>query len=103
MEIEPKITEVELIRDHEKNPLEPQALKECKLYLNLIKTDRYRIKNLVECFPPNPAKRQRESLGLLIRKLTLNVRTEGLPSPLHMRKKARQIENVPCLGREREN
>ncbi len=62
MELEPKISEVELIRDHEKNPLEPHTLKECKLYLNLIRTDRYRIKNLVECFPPNPVKRQRESL-----------------------------------------
>ncbi len=60
MELEPKITEVELIRDHVKKPLEPQALKECKLYLNLIKADRHKIKNLVNCFPPNLAKRQRE-------------------------------------------
>ncbi len=29
MELEPKITEVELIRDHKKNPLETQALKAC--------------------------------------------------------------------------
>ncbi len=33
MELEAKITEVELIHDHEKNPLEPQALKALKLYL----------------------------------------------------------------------
>ncbi len=63
MELEPKITEVELIRDHEKKPLEPQALKECKLYLSLTKADRHKIKNLVNCFPPNPAKRQREKSG----------------------------------------
>ncbi len=63
MELEPKITEVELIRDCEKKPLEPQALKECKLYLSLIKADRHKIKNLVNCFPPNPAKRQREKSG----------------------------------------
>ncbi len=28
MELEPKIAEVELIRDHDKNPLEPTAMKE---------------------------------------------------------------------------
>ncbi len=58
MELEPKINKVELIRDCDKNHLEPQALKEYKLYLNHIKSDRIRIKNLFECFPPNPAKRQ---------------------------------------------
>ncbi len=63
MELEPTITEVELIRDREQKPLEPQALKECKLYLSLIKADRHKIKNLVNCFPPNPAKRQREKSG----------------------------------------
>ncbi len=60
MELEPKISEVELIRDHEKQPLEPQALKACNLYFKHIKTDRYRIKYLVDCFPSNPAKRQKE-------------------------------------------
>ncbi len=63
MELEPKITEVELIIDCEKKPLEPQALKECKLYLSLIKADRHKIKNLVNCFSPNPAKRQHEKSG----------------------------------------
>ncbi len=63
MELEPKITEVELIRDCEKKPLEPQALKECKLYLSLIKADRHKIKNLVNCFPPYLAKRQHEKPG----------------------------------------
>ncbi len=33
MDLEPKITEVELIRDQEKNPLEQQALKPLRLYL----------------------------------------------------------------------
>ncbi len=60
MEFDPKITEVELIREHEKNLLEPKALKACNLYLKHIKMDRFRIKYLVDCFPSNPAKRQRE-------------------------------------------
>ncbi len=60
MEIETKITEGELIRDHEKKHLEPQALKACNLYLKHFKMDRYRIKYLVDCFLSNPAKRQRE-------------------------------------------
>ncbi len=60
MELELKIIEVELIRDREKNPLESQALKALKLYLKHIKQDRYKIKNLVECFPPNTAKRKHE-------------------------------------------
>ncbi len=50
MELEPKIAEVKLIRDCEKNPLEPTAKKEAKLYLNHIKMDTYRIKYLVQ-FP----------------------------------------------------
>ncbi len=58
MELGSKIAEVELIRDREKNPLEPTAIKEVKLYLNHIKTDRYRIKYLVDCFPSNTAKQQ---------------------------------------------
>ncbi len=37
MELEPKITEVEIIRDREKNPLESQTLKALKLYLKQIK------------------------------------------------------------------
>ncbi len=60
MELEPKITEVELIRYHEKKHLEPQVWNECKLYLSLIKVERHKIKNLVNCFPPNPTKRQHE-------------------------------------------
>ncbi len=60
MELEPKITEVELIRDREKNPLESQALKALRLYLKLINQDRYKIKNFVECFPPGPAKRKHD-------------------------------------------
>ncbi len=60
MEREPKITEVELIRDREKKPLEPQALKACNLFLKHIKTDRYRIKYFVDRFPSNLAKRHRE-------------------------------------------
>ncbi len=63
MELEPKITEVELIRDREKNPLEPQALKALKLYLQQIKQDRYKIKYLVDCFPANTVKWQREKSG----------------------------------------
>ncbi len=60
MELKPKITEVELIRDREKNSLEPRALKALRFYLKLIKQDRYKIKNLVECFPPSTAKRKYE-------------------------------------------
>ncbi len=60
MDLEQKITEVELIRDREKNPLEQQALKALRLYLKLIKQDRYKIKNLFECFPPSSAKRKHE-------------------------------------------
>ncbi len=60
MELELKITEVKLIRDREKNPLEPQALKALKLYLQQIKHDRYKIIYLVDCFRATTAKRQRE-------------------------------------------
>ncbi len=60
MELESKITEVELIHDREKNPLEPRALKALRFYLKLIKQDRYKIKNLVECFQPSTAKRKHE-------------------------------------------
>ncbi len=63
MELEPKITEVELIRDREKNPLEPQALKALKLYLQQIKQDKYKIKYLVDCFPAATAKRQCKKSG----------------------------------------
>ncbi len=54
---------MELIQDREKNPLEPQALKALKLYLQQIKQDRYKIKYLVDCFPVATAKRQREKSG----------------------------------------
>ncbi len=57
MELEPKITEVVLIRDHENNPLEPQA---CNLYLKNIKMDKYKITFLVDCFLSNLRKKQRE-------------------------------------------
>ncbi len=60
MELELKITEVELIRDCEKNPLKSRALKALMPYLKLIKQDRYKIKNLVECFPPGPEKRKHD-------------------------------------------
>ncbi len=36
------------------------CILKAKLYLNHIKTDRYRIKYLVDCFPSNTAKRQRD-------------------------------------------
>ncbi len=55
MELEPKITEVELIRDHEKNPLESQALKALRLY-----QDRYMIRNLAEYFSPGPENRKHD-------------------------------------------
>ncbi len=60
MELKPKTTEVKLIRNREKKPLEPQPLKALRLYLKLIKHDRYKIKNLVECFLPGPAKRKHD-------------------------------------------
>ncbi len=60
MELEPKITVVDLVKDHEKKPLEPQAFKACNLYLKHIKTERYKIKALLECFPSNPTKGQIE-------------------------------------------
>ncbi len=78
MELEPRIIEVELIRDREKKPLESQTLMACNLYLKHIKMDRYRIKSLVECFPSSTAKRQREKCGSSDSELTPNVRTEGL-------------------------
>ncbi len=40
--------------------MEPRPLKALRLYLKLIKQDRYKIKNLVECFPPGPAKRKHD-------------------------------------------
>ncbi len=58
MELKQKITEVQLIR--EKNPLEPRPLKALRLYLKLIKQDKYKIKNLVECFLPGPVKRKHD-------------------------------------------
>ncbi len=58
MELEPKIAELQLVRDRNENPLVPTAMKEAKLYLNHIKTDRCRIKYLVYCFRSNTAKRQ---------------------------------------------
>ncbi len=63
MELEQKITEVELIQDREKNPLEPKASKALKLYLQQIKQDRYKIKYLVDCSPATTAKRLREKSG----------------------------------------
>ncbi len=105
MELDPKITEVELIRDREKNPLEPQALNVLKLYLKLIKQDRYLIKNLVKCFLPGPAKRSTTSLcpqtQILKINLKINVRTEGHPETLHENLWTRWTENVPRLDRER--
>ncbi len=52
-----------LIRDREKNPLEPQDLKALKLCLQQIKQDRYNIKYLVDCFSATTAKRQCEQSG----------------------------------------
>ncbi len=60
MEFEPKITEVESIRDSEKNPLSHQGLKACNLYLKHIKTYRIRIEGLVDCFLVKGSKRHRE-------------------------------------------
>ncbi len=94
MGLEPKITEVELIRDCVKNPLEPTAMKEAKLYLYHIKTDRYRIKYLVDCFPSNTGKRQHDKSESSDSALMLNVRTKGLLAPPHWREKARWIRNV---------
>ncbi len=65
MELEPKNAKVELIRDHDKNNLEPTAMKEAKLYLNHIKMDRYRIKYIVDCFPSNMVKRQHDKSASL--------------------------------------
>ncbi len=46
MELKMKITEMELITYCEKNPLESQALKALKLYLQQIEQYRYKIKYL---------------------------------------------------------
>ncbi len=54
------ITEVELICDRAKNPLESRALKALMLYLKLIKQDRYKIKNFIECFLHGPTKRKHD-------------------------------------------
>ncbi len=58
-----EIFEVELIIDHEKDPLSIKAMKEAKLYLVKIKQDRFKIKFLVDCFPAYSAKWPREKSG----------------------------------------
>ncbi len=59
-ELEPKISEMELIIDHEKEPLSAKAMKHVKLYLTKIKQDRFKIKFLVDCFPAYSAKQARD-------------------------------------------
>lgn len=50
-ELETKSSELELAIDCDKNPLTNKVLKETKLYLSKIRQDRFKIKNLVDCFP----------------------------------------------------
>ncbi len=50
-ELEPKISEVELTMNHEKSPLTALGLKEAKIYLVKIMSDRFKTKNFVDCFP----------------------------------------------------
>ncbi len=90
MELEPNITEVELIRDHEKNTLEPQALKALKLYLKLIKQDRYNIKNLVDCFPSGAAKRKHDQSA----SSDSESENKGYPETLHKNLLPRLRENA---------
>ncbi len=55
-ELEPKISEMELIIDCEKQPLSAKAMKHAKLYFTKIKQDRFKIKFFVDCFPAYSAK-----------------------------------------------
>ncbi|MBL0686801.1 MAG: hypothetical protein JJV94_03125 [Sulfurospirillum sp.] len=50
-ELETKSSDVELAMDRDKNPLMTKGLKEAKLYLSKIRQNRFKIKNLVDCFP----------------------------------------------------
>ncbi len=103
-ELEPKISEIELTIDREKEPLSAKATKHAKLYLNKIKQDRLKIKFLVDCFLAYSAKWSRDT-GLRPRTtvLTSNVRTEDLRLPPQKeRKRAIRTENVR-LDRERES
>ncbi len=59
-ELEPKISEIELTIDREKEPLSAKATKNAKLYLTKVKQDRLKIKFLVDCFPAYFAKRSRD-------------------------------------------
>ncbi len=101
MNTEPTITEVELLRDREKNPLEPQTFKALKMYLQLIKQERYKITFLVECFPASTMKRKVERSGPQTRHL--NIRTEGHPISLHERWVSKRTENILRQGRETES
>ncbi len=98
MELEPKIIEAELIRDHEKNSFRATALKALKLYLQQIKQDKYKIKYLVDFSPANTAKRQREKSGSSDSELTQNIRTEGHLEPLHEGLVPRRTEKVLRQG-----
>ncbi len=103
MELEPKITEVELIRDREKNPLEPRALKAMRLYLKLIKQDRYNIKSLVECLRLVQLRGSMKGVRPQTQELIINVRIEGHPETLHGNLLPRRTENVLHLDRGRES
>ncbi len=48
-----KISKVELTMNREKVPLIVLGLKEMKVYLVKIRLDMFKIKILVNCFPPN--------------------------------------------------
>ncbi len=103
MELEPKITEVELIRNREKKHVEPQALKKCKLHLSLIKEDRHKITILLTALLLVRLKGNVRSRVLLTRKLTVNVRTEGLLILLHEVMRRQLIEHVLRQDKEIKN
>ncbi len=49
-ELETKIAEVELMMTREKKTLTPLGMKETKVYLLIMKTDRFKNKALANCF-----------------------------------------------------
>ncbi len=103
MELEPKITEVELIQDPEKNPLESQALKALScIFSRLSRTD-IRLNILYTVSQLTLRRDNVKNLGLPIRKLTKNIITEGNLEPLHEGLVPRWTENVLRQGKGSES
>ncbi len=59
--LEIKISEVELTLKHVKKPISDLGKEEVKVYLAKIREDRYKINNLVDCFPAPKRPRDKSS------------------------------------------